>query len=115
MRLRVFENTYKSFESYLDEIRNTIKKYARTDLKIGQTGRQFQRPGRHKVDAAQPKRREILNIVRKQGFELMIRSRQRLTAVGKALPDRRYFHSNRITCMVRVYISLSVWLYIEDT
>jgi nitroreductase len=74
MRLRVFENTYKSFESYLDEIREYDKEI-RTYYDLRDPGKpvdSFSDQVVARLTQHNPKRREILNIVRKQGFELMI-------------------------------------------
>jgi len=75
MRLRVFENTYKAFESYLGEIREYDKEIrAYYDLRDpSKPVDSFSDQVVARLKQRNPKRQEILNVVRKQGFELMVK------------------------------------------
>lgn len=74
MRLRVFENTYASFESYLDEIRDydeemsTYYDLRDANKRVDSFSNQVVSKLKHSI----PKRQDILNIIRKQGFDLKI-------------------------------------------
>ena len=75
MRLRVFENKYTFFENYLDE----IKEYDE-EMRVYYDLRQPDRPVGSfsnqvvtRLKQSMPKRQEILNAVRKQGFDLKIK------------------------------------------
>ena len=75
MRLRVFENTYRSFESYLDEIKEYDKEM-RTYYDLRDPDRpldSFSNQVVVRFKQYNPKRQEILNAVRKQGFDLKVK------------------------------------------
>ncbi len=75
MRLRVFENAYKVFESYLDEIKEYDEEM-RTYYDLREPGRpvdSFSNQVVVRFKQYNPKRQEILNVIRKQGFDLMIK------------------------------------------
>jgi len=74
MKLRVFENSYKFFERYLDESKEYDKEM-RTyyDLRDqGKPANSFSDQVINRFKQCNPKRQEILNVIRKQGFDLMI-------------------------------------------
>jgi len=75
MRLRVFENTYTTFEKYLDEIKEYDEEM-RTYYDLREPGRtvdSFSNQVVNRLKQHNVKRQEILNVIRKQGFDLMIR------------------------------------------
>ncbi|SHI37504.1 hypothetical protein [Thermoclostridium caenicola] len=75
MRLRVFENAYATFENYLDEIK-TYDEEMRTYYDLRDPGRpmdSFSNQVVARFSQANPRRQEILNIIRKQGFNLNIK------------------------------------------
>ena len=75
MRLRVFENAYTVFESYLDEIKEYDEEM-RTYYDLREPGRpvdSFSNQVVVRFKQYNPKRQEILNVIRKQGFDLMIK------------------------------------------
>lgn len=74
MRLRVFENTYSVCESYLDEIKDYDEEM-RTYYDLRDPGRpadSFSNQVVSRFKQSLPTRQEILNIIRKQGFDLKI-------------------------------------------
>lgn len=75
MKLRVFENTYKVFESYLDQLEEYDKEM-RTYYDLREPGKRadsFSNQVVTRLNQRIPKRQEILNVIRKQGFDLKIR------------------------------------------
>lgn len=75
MRLRVFENAYATFENYLDEIK-TYDEEMRTYYDLRDPGRpmdSFSNQVVARFSQANPRRQEILNTIRKQGFNLNIK------------------------------------------
>lgn len=75
MKLRVFENTYKVFESYLDQVEEYDKEM-RTYYDLREPGKRadsFSNQVVTRLNQRIPKRQEILNVIRKQGFDLKIR------------------------------------------
>ena len=75
MRLRVFENAYTPFESYLDEIKEYDEEM-RTYYDLRDPGRpvdSFSKQVVSRLKQQNIKRQEILNVVRKQGFDLMVK------------------------------------------
>lgn len=74
MGLRVFENAYTVFESYLDEIKEYDEEM-RTYYDLREPSRpvdSFSNQVVVRLKQYNPKRQEILNVIRKQGFDLMI-------------------------------------------
>ncbi|MGI6188331.1 MAG: NADPH-dependent oxidoreductase [Caldicoprobacteraceae bacterium] len=74
MRLRVFENTYTFFGSYLDETKEYDEEM-RTYYDLREPGRtvdSFSNQVVSRFKQSNPKRQEMLNVVRKQGFDLKI-------------------------------------------
>lgn len=75
MKLRYFENTYKVFESYLDQVEEYDKEM-RTYYDLREPGKRadsFSNQVVTRLNQRIPKRQEILNVIRKQGFDLKIR------------------------------------------
>ncbi|NLM48209.1 MAG: NADPH-dependent oxidoreductase [Epulopiscium sp.] len=75
MKLRFFENTYKVFESYLDQVEEYDKEM-RTYYDLREPGKRadsFSNQVVTRLNQRIPKRQEILNVIRKQGFDLKIR------------------------------------------
>lgn len=75
MKLRFFENTYKVFESYLDQVEE-YDKQMRTYYDLREPGKRadsFSNQVVTRLNQRIPKRQEILNVIRKQGFDLKIR------------------------------------------
>lgn len=75
MKLRFFENTYKVFESYLDQLEEYDKEM-RTYYDLREPGKRadsFSNQVVTRLNQRIPKRQEILNVIRKQGFDLKIR------------------------------------------
>ncbi|MGE5614466.1 MAG: NADPH-dependent oxidoreductase [Bacillota bacterium] len=75
MRLRVFENTYTDFKNYLDEIKEYDEEI-RTYYDLRDPGKpvdSFSNQVVSRFKQYNPKRQEILNVIRKQGFDLMIK------------------------------------------
>ncbi|HPT78503.1 MAG TPA: NADPH-dependent oxidoreductase [Candidatus Atribacteria bacterium] len=75
MRLRVFENRYEFFDSYLDEIKEYDEEM-RTYYDLREPDRpvdSFSDQVVSRLKHHNPKRQAILNVVRKQGFELEIK------------------------------------------
>ena len=75
MRLRVFENAYSAFDNYLYEIKEYDEE-RRTYYDLRDPGRpmdSFSNQVVTRLKQANPKRQEILNVVRKQGFDLMVK------------------------------------------
>ena len=75
MKLRVFENAYAMLENYLDEIREYDEEM-RTYYDLRDPGRpldSFSNQVVSRYNNGNPKRQEILNIIRKQGFDLMVK------------------------------------------
>ncbi|NLN41564.1 MAG: NADPH-dependent oxidoreductase [Clostridiales bacterium] len=75
MRLRVFENSYKDFDSYLDEIKEYDKEM-RTYYDLREPGKRvdsFSNQVVSRFNQRIPKRQEILNVIRKQGFDLKVK------------------------------------------
>lgn len=75
MRLRVFENTYVAFENYLDEIKEYDEEM-RTYYDLRDPGKpadSFSDQVVARFKQYSPKRREMLNIVQKQGFNLNLK------------------------------------------
>ena len=74
MKLRVFENTYKVFGNYLDEIKEYDEEM-RTYYDLRDPGRSvdsFSNQVVARFNQANPKRQEMLKVVRKQGFDLKV-------------------------------------------
>lgn len=76
MKLRVFENAYATFESYLDKIKEYDEEMrAYYDLKDpGRPVDSFSDQVVSRFKQSNPKRQEILNVIRKQGFDLGVHS-----------------------------------------
>ena len=75
MKIRVFDNTYRVFESYLDEIKEYDEEM-RTYYDLRDPDRSvdsFSNQVVARFNQANPKRQEILNVVRKKGFDLKIK------------------------------------------
>lgn len=75
MRLRVFENTYTTFERYLDEIKEYDEEM-RIYYDLREPGRpvdSFSNQVVSRLKQQNIKRQEILNVIRKQGFDLKIK------------------------------------------
>lgn len=75
MRLRVFENTYAAFESYLDQIRDYDEEM-RTYYDLRDPGRpmdSFSNQVVVRLRQIMPERQDILNSIRKQGFDLKVK------------------------------------------
>lgn len=75
MKLRVFENAYAMLENYLDEIREYDEEM-RTYYDLRDPGRpldSFSNQVVSRYNNGNPKRQDILNIIRKQGFDLMVK------------------------------------------
>jgi len=75
MKMRVFENSYATFDSYLDEIREYDEEM-RTYYDLRDPGRpldSFSNQVVQRFKHVNPKRQEILNVVMKQGFDLKIK------------------------------------------
>lgn len=75
MRLRVFENAYTTFERYLDEIKEYDEEM-RVYYDLREPGRpvdSFSNQVVTRLKQQNIKRQEILNIIRKQGFDLKIK------------------------------------------
>lgn len=75
MKLRVFENNYEYFDSYLDEIKEYDKEMS-TYYDLREPNKpvdSFSDQVIHRLKYCNPRRQEILNIVRKQGFDLNIK------------------------------------------
>lgn len=74
MKLRVFENNYKIYDNYLEEIReydDEMQTYY--DLRdANKRVDTFSNQVVTRLTSHQPKREEILNIIKKQGFDLKI-------------------------------------------
>lgn len=75
MRLRVFENAYKAFDNYLDEIKEydeEMQEYY--DLRDpGRPLDSFSNQVVVRFKQSNPKRQEMLNAIRKQGFILRVK------------------------------------------
>jgi hypothetical protein len=74
MELRLFENTYTSFESYLEKIEDYDKEM-RTYYDLRNANRRvdcFSDQVVTRFENSLPKRQEILNFIRKQGFDLKV-------------------------------------------
>jgi nitroreductase len=74
MRLRVFENTYAAFDRYLDEIKEYDEEM-RTYYDLRDPGRpvdSFSNQVVNRFKQQNIKRQEILNVIRKQGFDLKV-------------------------------------------
>jgi len=74
MRLRVFENAYTAFENYLDEIKEYDAEM-RTYYDLREPGKPvagFSTQVVNRFKQSIPKRQEVLNAIRKQGFDLKI-------------------------------------------
>jgi len=75
MKLRVFENAYTVFKSYLDEIKEYDEEM-RTYYDLRDPDRpvdSFSNQVVVRLKQYNPKRQKILNVIRKQGFDLMIK------------------------------------------
>lgn len=75
MRLRVFENTYTTFESYLDEIKEYDEEM-RTYYDLREPGKRVDSFSEQVVSRLKqyiPGRQDILNVICKQGFDLKIK------------------------------------------
>lgn len=75
MRLRVFENRYKRFDSYLEEIRDYDEEM-QTYYDLRDTSRRvdsFSNQVVSRLMNPSPKRQEILNAVKAQGFDLKVK------------------------------------------
>jgi len=75
MKLRVFENTYTSFESYLDKIKEYDEEM-RTYYDLRDSNKRvdsFSNQVVSRFKQSIPERREMLNAIRKQGFDLKIK------------------------------------------
>lgn len=75
MRFRVFENAYTAFESYLDELKEYDEEM-RTYYDLRDPNRpvdSFSKQVVARLKQQIAKRQEILNVVRKQGFDLMVK------------------------------------------
>lgn len=74
MELRVFENTYNPFENYLEKIEDYDKEM-RTYYDLRNANRRvdcFSDQVVTRFENSLPKRQEILNFIRKQGFDIKI-------------------------------------------
>ena len=75
MRLRIFENAYASFENYLEEIKEYDEEM-RTYYDLRDPGRpvdSFSNQVVVRFSQVNSKRQEILNVIRRQGFDLMVK------------------------------------------
>lgn len=74
MKFRVFENNYKTYENYLEEI-SEYDEAMQTYYDLRDANRRvdsFSNQVATRLTSHIPKREEILNIIRKQGFDLKI-------------------------------------------
>lgn len=75
MKLRVFENNYKTFENYMDEIKDYDEEM-RTYYDLRNANRRVDSFSDQVVTGFSnpvPKRQEILNIIRKQGYNFRLK------------------------------------------
>jgi hypothetical protein len=74
MELRLFENQYKSFDNYLDEIKE-YDEVMRTYYDLRDANKRvdsFSNQVVQKLENPNPKRQEILRVIRKQGFDFKL-------------------------------------------